>query len=455
LSVKVEHVEKNMVCLQVEVDKDKVNAAITTAVRSLAHRVKVPGFRRGRVPKNILELTVGKDAILSEALESLVPEAYSRAVEEEDLEPIDSPEVEVVTIEEGTPLVFKATVPVKPEVTLGDYKGLAIDKEKFSVEAEEVEQVLHNLRERQATYEVSNEEPIATGDLVMVDFSGTVDGKPFEGSKADNMPLVIGAPGFFPGLSERLVGAKHGDTLEVEIPLPEDFHVSAVAGRKAKFDLTVKDVRKKRLAKLDDEFARDISDFDTLAELKANCEQQLYETKKQRIQEKMEAQAIKQVVERSEVDVPDIMTKRRARSMLNSFARELEYRGTSLEKYCELREKTEEEVKQELFPTARDLVKQELVLDAIAKKENITVNPDKLEQALEGLAAAEQDSEQAKERWRHDGTRDALAVNLLRRETINWLLQQAEITEVDPKLDDDADADNNKDKTDSEQEENQ
>jgi len=170
------------------VDSDKVNAAIVAAVRSLAHRVKVPGFRRGRVPKNILELTVGKEAILDEALELLVPKAYSQAVEEQGVEPIDRPQMEVVTIEEGAPLVFKATVEVKPEVTLGEYKGLAINKEKVVVTKEEVEDVLQNLRERQATMEASEDEPADTGDLIMVDFSGTVDGQPFEGSQAENMP---------------------------------------------------------------------------------------------------------------------------------------------------------------------------------------------------------------------------------------------------------------------------
>lgn len=435
LSVKVEQVEKNVICLEVEVDSDKVNAAIVAAVRSLAHRVKVPGFRRGRVPKNILELTVGKEAILDEALELLVPKAYSQAVEEQGVEPIDRPQVEVVTIEEGAPLVFKATVEVKPEVTLGEYKGLAINKEKVVVTKEEVEDVLQNLRERQATMEASEDEPADTGDLIMVDFSGTVDGQPFEGSQAENMPLIIGTPGFYPGLGEQLVGAKKGDSLEVKIALPDDFRVAEVAGQEAVFSVVVNDVHKKRLANLDDEFAKDVSEFDTLEELKANLEKRLQEVKEQRVREKMETQAIEQVMERTEVEVPAVMATRRARTMLRNFAHELEHRGVTLEKYCEFKETTAENIEEEFLPAARESVKQELILDAIAKKENLTVTPEKLAQALDSLAAGVKDPEQAKERWSEDGTQEAMAVSLLRQEAVDLLLREAAVTEVDPEED--------------------
>lgn len=432
MNVKVEQVEKNKVCLEVEVDKEKVNTAIMSAVRSLSNRVKVPGFRRGRVPKNILELTVGKEVILDEALEYLVPEAYSQAVEEQGVEPIDKPQVEVVTIEEDAPLVFKATVEVKPEVKLGEYKGLSLKKEKFTVTEEEVQEVLQDLRERYATFEASEEEPADTGDLIMVDFSGTVDEQPFEGSKAENMPMVVGAPGFISGLSEGLEGAKKGETREIKVTLPEDFRVSEVAGKEAVFSIVVKDVHKKRLADLDDEFAKDVSEFDTISELKDNIEKRLWEAKEQQVKEKMEEQAISQVMEQTEVEVPKVMAKRRARTMLNNFAHEMEQRGVTLDKYCELKGTTPEEIEEELLPVARESVKQELILDAIVKKENITVSPEKLAEALDSLAQGMKNPDEAKKRWSEDGTQKALAISLARQEAVAFLLKEAVVTEVDP-----------------------
>jgi len=447
LKVKVEQVEKNKVCLEVEVEKEKVNVAVTTAVRSLAKRVKVPGFRRGRVPKNILELAIGKELILDEALELLVPEAYSQAVEEQGVEPIDKPQVEVIKIEEDEPLLFKATVEVKPEVKLGEYKGLSVKKERVVVTEEEIQGVLQDLRERQATFEASEDEPAEHGDLIMVDFSGTVDEQSFEGSKAENMPMIVGAPGFFPGLSESLEGAKKDETREVKVTLPADFHVSEVAEKEAVFNVVVKDVHKKRLADLDDEFAKDVSEFATLDELKADLEKRLMEVKEQQVLEKMEQQALEQAVEQSEVDVPEVMTKRRAHSMLHNFAHELEHRGLSLDKYCEFKETTQEAVEEELLPPARESVKQELVLDAIVKNEGITVSPEKLTEALDNMAKGMKDPEQAKKRWSTDGTQEAMAISLARQEALAFLLKEAEVTEVDP---DEGEGTNNEDSAEAE-----
>lgn len=432
MNVKVEHVEKNKVCLEVEVDSDKVNAAINTAVRSLSQRVKVPGFRRGRVPRNILELTLGKEAILDEALQTLVPEAYSQALVEQDVEPIDKPQVEVVKIEENAPLVFKATVEVKPEVTLGEYKGLKVTKEKVTITEEEVETILKNLQERAATFVVAEDEPAAVGDLIMVDYTATIDGQEFEGSKAENMPMVVGAPGYYPGLSQSLEGTKKGETKEVKITLPADFRVTELAGKEAVFNVEVKEVHKKRLAAIDDEFAKDVSEFNTLEELKTNIESRLLEAKKQQVQEKMEEQLLNQIVEQAKVEVPEIMIKRRAHTMLHNFAHELEHRGLTLQTYCELKETTQDKVEQEFFPLATKSVKQELVLDAIAKKENITVEPEKVEAALDELATGLKDPDQAKQRWSEDGTREVIENSLIREETLAFLLQEAIVTEVEP-----------------------
>ncbi|MGI6130093.1 MAG: trigger factor [bacterium] len=442
MNVKVEHVEKNKVCMEVEVGKDKVNAAINAAARSLAKRVRVPGFRRGRVPRNILEMTIGKEAILDEALEALIPEAYSQAVVEQGVEPIDKPQVEVVTIEEDAPLLFKATVEVKPEIALGEYKGLALTKEKVSVAEDEVERVLQDLRERHATFTVAEEEPVADGDFVMTDYTATIDGEEFEGSKAENMPLIVGTPGYFPGLSEGLVGARKGETKEVTVSFPADFRVPELAGKEAIFNVVVKEVHKKKLAELDDEFAKDVSESDTLAELKADIEERLLKAKEEQAQTKMQEQAMKLVAEQVEVEIPEVMSKRRAHSMLHNFTHDLQRQGLTLEKYCELRSTTPEEIEQEFLPAAAKSVKQELILDAIVKKENITIGQEKITETLMELSADLKDPELAQKRWAEDGTQEVIINNLSRQEALALLVREATITEVEPEKEEEAAGDN-------------
>jgi len=430
LDVRLEQLEKNKVRLEVEVEKDKVNAAIAAAARSLSRRVKVPGFRPGRVPRPILEARLGKETIYDEALELLVPEAYSQAVEEQGLDPIDKPEVEVVKIEEDQPLVFKATVAVKPEVKLGGYKGLPVKKKKVEVTEEQVEAVLKDLQERHATF-VASEEPAAPGDLVMVDFSATVDGKPFEGSHAENMPLVVGTPGYFPGLSQGLEGARKGEAREVKVALPSDFRVAEAAGKEAAFSVTVKEVHKKKMAALDDEFAKDVSEFNTLAELKDGIRRRLTEVAERRVREDMENQAVRAAVAAAEVEVPDVLVARRAHTLLHNFAHELQHRGLTLEKYCEIKATTPEKVEEDFRPAALEQVKTELVLDAVAKAENLTVKAEKLEEALDAMAAGQKEPEKLKARWAGDGTRAALERSLRREEAVTFLVDQAQVTEVE------------------------
>ncbi|NLY51032.1 MAG: trigger factor [Firmicutes bacterium] len=429
MEVKLEQLEKNKVRLEVEVEKEKVNAAINTAVRSLARRVNIPGFRRGRVPRPVLELKLGKEAIYDEALELLLPEAYSQAVAEQGLDPIDKPLVEEVKIEEDQPLVFTATVEVMPQVQLGEYTGLPVNKQKVEITEEQVDAVLKDLQERHATFSTS-EEPAAEGDLIMADFRGTVDGESFEGSQAENMPLVVGAPGFFPGLSEGLAGAKKGETKEVKLTLPADFRVSEVAGKEALFTVTVKEVHKKSLAPLDDEFAKDVSEFGTLEELRNAIRQNLSEAAERRIRELMEAQVIRRALEKTEIEVPDVLVARRAHTLLHNFEHELAHRGLSLDKYCEIRETTPEKVEEEFKPAASNQVKTELLLDAIAKAENLTVTPEKVTETLERMAQGQKNPEKRIKEWTEDGTKDMVERSLLREAAVAFLLDKADITET-------------------------
>ncbi|HHY93020.1 MAG TPA: trigger factor [Firmicutes bacterium] len=284
---------------------------------------------------------------------------------------------------------------------------------------------------RHATFAAS-EEPAAAGDLVMIDFSATVDGKPFEGSQAENMPLVIGTPGYFPGLSQGLEGVHKGETREVKVNLPADFRAAEVAGKEAVFSVTVKEVHKKKLAPLDDEFAKDVSEFNTLAELKDNIRQRMVELAERRVREDMENQAVRAAVAAAEVEVPDILVKRRAHTLLHNFAHELEHRGLTLDKYCELKQVTPEKVEEDFRPAAQEQVKTELVLDAIAKAENLAVKPEKLEQALDTMASGQKEPEKIKSEWAADGTRAAVERSLLREEAAAFLVDHASVTEVEP-----------------------
>jgi trigger factor len=430
MEVKVEKLEKNKVSLEVEVGADQVDKALAQAYRRVVQKVNIPGFRRGHVPRKILEMRLGKGVLYEEAIEILLPEAYAQAVEESELEPIDQPQVDNVHIEEGSPFRFSATVEVKPEVKLGQYKGLPVEKEKVEVSAEDVDKFLENLRERTATWRVVEEGEAEDGDLVIIDFTGYVNDEPLQGGKGENHSLILGSGSFIPGFEEQLLGVKPGEERRIQVTFPEDYHNKELAGVKAEFTVQVKEIKRKELAPLDDEFAKDVSQFSTLEELKEDIRKKLLETAENKAENKFREELVKQAVANAEVEVPETLVKRRVEAMVHDLEHRLQQQGIPLDAYLKYSEKTLEELKDEFGEVARESVKTDLVLEAIAKAEGIETKEEEVEAELDtmvaGIAAEEAKLKELKQNLRESGHVDLITDNLIRRKTIDLLAAGAQ-----------------------------
>jgi trigger factor len=425
MEVKVEKLEKNKVSLEVEVGADQVDKALAQAYRRVVQKVNIPGFRRGHVPRKILEMRLGKGVLYEEAIEILLPEAYAQAVEESELEPIDQPQVDNVHIEEGSPFRFSATVEVKPEVKLGQYKGLPVEKEKVEVSAEDVDKLLENLRERTATWRVVEEGEAEDGDLVIIDFTGYVNDEPLQGGKGENHSLILGSGSFIPGFEEQLLGVKPGEERRIQVTFPEDYHNKELAGVKAEFTVQVKEIKRKELAPLDDEFAKDVSQFSTLEELKEDIRKKLLETAENKAENKFREELVKQAVANAEVEVPETLVKKRVEAMVHDLEHRLQQQGIPLDAYLKYSEKTLEELKDEFGEVARESVKTDLVLEAIAKAEGIETKEEEVEAELDtmvaGIAAEEAKLKELKQNLQESGHVDLITDNLIRRKTIDLL----------------------------------
>lgn len=425
MEVKVEKLEKNRVSLEVELGADQVDKALDQAYRRVVKKVNIPGFRKGRVPRKILEMRLGKGVLYEEAVEILLPEAYAKAVEEASLEPIDQPQIEDIQIEEGSPFRFSATVEVKPEVKLGQYKGLPVERKKAEVSEEEVDNFLENLRERTATWRVVEEGEAEDGDLVIIDFTGYVDGEPLQGGKGENHSLVLGSGSFIPGFEEQLVGAKSGEERKIQVTFPEDYHNQELAGVEAEFNVQVKEIKRKELAALDDEFAKDVSEFATLEELKEDIRKKLLEAAENKVESEFREELVKTAAANAEVEIPEVMVKRRVENMINDLEHRLQQQGLSLDVYLNIIDKTLENLREEFEEAARESVKIDLVLEAIAKAEGIETKEEEIEAELDtmvaGFAEEEDKLRELKERLRESGHVDLIADNLIRRKTIDLL----------------------------------
>lgn len=382
----VEKIEKNQVVVEVQVDADRVNQAILTAYKGLAGRANIPGFRRGKAPRRLVENYFGREYIYNQALEQLMPEAYSEAVKKVNIEPITQPEVELVQLEEGQPLVFKAKVEVKPEVELGEYKGLEATKENIEVTEADVDRFIENLRHRYAQLEDIDEEPLSAGDLAVVNYDGTINGEPFNGSHAEGSTFEVGGDGSFKDFTDKLVGMKIGEKKQIDITFPEDYFQKELAGKQAVFEVEVKEAKRRKLAPLDDEFAKDVSEFSTLQELREDITNKLRESAAKESDSRVKDQLLTKVVETSSVEPPPSMIENRTKGLLLDMEQRLYQQGLTLDDYLRLTKGSKEELEAGLKSQAEALVKRELVLEAIALKEDITVSDGELEQEIEAIA---------------------------------------------------------------------
>jgi trigger factor len=387
MKVNAEKIDKYTTVLEIEVDAVKVNKAFERAFQKLSQTVSIPGFRKGKAPRKIIETRVGKDAIKEEALDFAIPESYSAALKEVNIEPVDRPDLDIVQMEENKPLIYKATVVGKPEVQLGEYKGIKVEKPAPTVTDEEMLEQLHSLQQRHAKVVVMDGAEVNNGDFAIIDFEGFVDGEAFKGGKAESYPLEVGSGSFIPGFEEQLLGAKAGEKRTVKATFPVEYFVPELAGKEAEFQVTVKDVKRKELPELDDDFAKEASEFATIEELKADTRNKLEEKAAARIQREYNDNVMKQVVDNAEVDIPGVMIDQRSARMLSDFTLNLRQRGLSLEEYLEHAKTTVSELKEKYNEAAKDAVKRDLVLEAIAKAENVEVTNEDIQAEVERIAS--------------------------------------------------------------------
>ncbi|MBO8137237.1 MAG: trigger factor [Desulfotomaculum sp.] len=429
-----EKLEKNEVRLEIEVEAEKFTQAVNRAAKKLSNRVNIPGFRKGKAPKILVERYVGKDVLYQEAIEDIFPSAYRQAVDETNISPISQPEVENIDAEEGKPLVFKLKVGVKPEVKLGKYKGFDIKKQPVEVTEEDVQKELEAMQNHHAKLVTVEDGEIENGDTAVIDFTGYVDGEEFEGGKAENYSLVVGSGTFIPGFEEQLVGMKPGEEKDVNVTFPEDYHVENLAGKEAVFKVKLNSIKRKELAPLDDEFAKDVSEFDTLEELKADLMNKLKEGKERMAEQAVNREVVDKAVENAEVEVPKAMVDKRLDEMIQNMESRLRTQGLSLEQYLQYTNSSVEELREKMRDDAEIEVRRELVLEQIAKEEGLTVSEEEVDAEIEMVAPQfNQDPKQFKFTLESMGNLDVIKEDILRRKVIKHLVDEANIIEADNK----------------------
>lgn len=426
----VEKIEKNRVELQVEVDAGELEKGVQQAYKKLVKKVTIPGFRKGKAPRKILENYLGKEALLSEAADIIIPNAYYDAVKEAGIEPIDSPEVDIVQLEDGKPFIFKAAVEVKPEVKLPEYKGLEVQKKEYNVSDEDVENYLKSLQMRYARL-VEKEGTIEKGDLALIDFEGTIDGEAFPGGKAEGYTLEVGSGTFIPGFEEQMIGMAVNEEKDIKVTFPEDYHVEELAGKEAVFKVKVNGLKTKELSPIDDEFAKDVSEFETLEELKQDIRNRMEESARQQSENELRNELVDRVVEGAEVDIPEVMIRRRISTFVNDFATRLQRQGLDFQKYLEQTGQSLEEFGGRFREQAVQSVKTDLVLEAIAKKENIQISEEELDQEIEKMAKAyNQELKVFKAFLASQGNIEPLREGMRLDKAVDFLVEQAKIKVV-------------------------
>ena len=388
MSVQVEKLEHNMAKLTIEVEASKFDAAMKNAYNKKKGSFNLPGFRKGKVPMYIIEKEYGAGVFYEDAANELMPEAYAEALEESGLDVVSRPEVDVTQIGKGQNFIFTAEVALKPEVKLGQYKGLDVQKDSADVTDEEVEAELKKEQEKNARTINVEDRPAADGDTVTLDFEGSVDGVPFDGGKAENYDLTVGSGSFIPGFEDQLVGVKIGEEVDVKVTFPEDYHAKDLAGKDAVFKCKVNEIHVKEVPEADDDFAQDISEFDTLAEYKEDIKKNLMEQKEKEAKAAKEAAVVAKVVENATMEIPDAMVDTQVRNMADDFARRIQSQGLTVDQYFQFTGMTAEKLFEQMRPDALKRIQNSLVLEAVAKAENIEISDERVEEELQKMADA-------------------------------------------------------------------
>ena len=387
MNTKVEKLEGNVVSLEISVPGEKFNEALKKSYNKNVGKFNIPGFRKGKAPMAIIEKQYGEGVFYEDAIEIVCDETYPEAVKENNISPVDYPNIDIVQIGKNVDFIYTAKVTVKPEVKLGQYRELEINKVEYPVTDESIDTELNAMREKNARIVSVQDEAVKEGNIAVIDFEGFIDGVAFEGGKGENFELTIGSGTFFPGFEEQLIGVKAGESMDVNVSFPEEYHVEDLKGKPALFKVTVKEIKAKEIPELDDELAKDVSEFDTLDELKADIRTKQEKNNSEKAKREYENQVVNKVVEAAEVDIPDVMIEREIDYMVKDLDYRLRYQGMDVQKYAEMMGVTIDAIRNDFKEMAGTRVKTNLVLEAIAKAENIIPEQEAVEKRAEELAS--------------------------------------------------------------------
>ena len=388
MSLQVEKLEKNMAKLTIEVSAEDLDKAMEKAYQKQKSRISLPGFRKGKAPRKMIESMYGKGVFMEDAVNSLVPQEYTKALGECDLEIVSQPEINVTQMEPGKALIFTADVAVKPEVTLGDYKGVEVPKSEIAVTDEEVDAEVKKEQDKNARTVAVEDRAAANGDITTIDFEGFVDGVAFEGGKGTDYALTLGSGTFIPGFEDQLVGANTGDHVEVKVTFPEEYQAKELAGKEAVFQCDVKKIETKEVPELDDEFAKDVSEFDTLAEYKEDVKKKLTEKKEKEARTAKENAAVDKAIENAQMDIPELMTKTECRQMMDDFSRRMQQQGLSMEQYFQFTGQSMDKMMEDMKPQALKRIQTRRVLEKVAEAENIQPSEEEITEEIQKMADA-------------------------------------------------------------------
>ena len=388
MSLQVEKLEKNMAKLTIEVSAEDLDKAMEKAYQKQKSRISLPGFRKGKAPRKMIESMYGKGVFMEDAVNSLVPQEYTKALGECDLEIVSQPEINVTQMEPGKALIFTADVAVKPEVTLGDYKGVEVPKSEIAVTDEEVDAEVKKEQDKNARTVAVEDRAAANGDITTIDFEVFVDGVAFDGGKGTDYALTLGSGTFIPGFEDQLVGANTGDHVEVKVTFPEEYQAKELAGKEAVFQCDVKKIETKEVPELDDEFAKDVSEFDTLAEYKEDVKKKLTEKKEKEARTAKENAAVDKAIENAQMDIPELMTKTECRQMMDDFSRRMQQQGLSMEQYFQFTGQSMDKMMEDMKPQALKRIQTRLVLEKVAEAENIQPSEEEITEEIQKMADA-------------------------------------------------------------------
>lgn len=386
MSLQVEKLEGNMAKLTIEASAEEFEQAIEKAYQKEKSKISVPGFRKGKVPRQMIEKMYGKEVFYEGAANNLIPSAYAKAVDECEEEIVSQPVIDVVQAEAGKPFIFTAEVALKPEVKLGTYKGIKVEKADLTVTDEEVDAKINEERESNARTITVEDRAVKDGDMTVIDFEGFVDGVAFEGGKGENYPLTIGSGSFIPGFEEQLVGAELNKEVEVNVTFPEDYQAEELKGKAAVFKCTIKEIKEKELPALDDEFASEVSEFDTLEEYKKDVKETLTIEKEKAARDAKEAAVIDAIIADSDMDIPEAMVTTQQKQMIDEFAQRMQMQGLSMEQYFQFTGATLDKMMEQVKPQAETRIKSRLVLEAVAAKEGIEATEEDYEEEIKTMA---------------------------------------------------------------------